>query len=184
MLAERIGSSQLAEMSARVTRLGASVRPTDLPRLRQLVAAGPGVPAAPLAVDVGFQLGPEGFPVVRVQVQGTLHLVCQRCLAPVGWPLVIDVALTVVATDAETGELASPFDSVVLGAEGDLSLRSVVEDEIVAILPLSPLHASEAECQAGVRLAESHTDARLRQTNRPFADLATLLSRQDRDRDD
>lgn len=109
---------------------------------------------------------------------------CQRCLAPVGWPLEIDVALTIVATDAETGELASPFDSIVLGAEGDLLLRSVVEDEIVAILPLSPLHASEAECQAGVRLAEPHTDARPRQTNRPFADLATLLSRQDRDRDD
>ena len=184
MLAERIGSSQLAEMSAQGATLSASVRPADLPRLRQFVVAGPGVPAAPLAVDVGFQPGPEGFPVVRIQAQGTLHLVCQRCLAPVGWPLVVDVALTVVATDGATSGIASPFDSVVLDAEGDLPLRSVVEDEILAILPLAPLHANETECRPGIRRAEPQSDTPPRQTTRPFADLATLLSRQGRDRDD
>ena len=38
-------------------------------------------------------MGPESFPVVQLRVTGTIHLTCQRCLAPVSWPLDLDVAL-------------------------------------------------------------------------------------------
>jgi uncharacterized protein len=175
MLAERITASQLAEMSARGARLSGSYRPADLRRLARVVASG--VTGEPVVVAVGLSVGPEGLPLVRIQVQGALQLVCQRCLSPIRWPVDIDVSLTAVADDAQAAELADPFDSILL-EEGALSLRSAVEDEILAVLPLSPVHADAAQC--GVAGRDIGTDAGPRaRPNRPFAGLAALMAQRD-----
>lgn len=172
MLAERITASQLAEMSAQAASLSTSLRPADLPRLSQIVVPGSEVPADPLVVEVGFAVGPEELPVIRVRVHGVLHLACQRCLSPVRWPLDVDVALTAVATDAQTAELPDPFDSVVL-ENGELALRLVVEDEILAALPLAPFHADATLCSVADAVVTGGEPAP--RLNRPFAGLASLM---------
>ena len=179
MLAERIGSSQLAEMSAQGASVANSLRPGDLPRLSGLIAHGQALPDEPLEVRIAYRMGPESLPVVHVHVTGTLYLSCQRCLAPVSWPLDFEVALTAVASDEVADELADPFDCVVLDGQGGLALRMAVEDEILAALPLVPLHGEGAGCgQAGPAPAVATGNAP-RKVNRPFADLATMMRRDD-----
>jgi uncharacterized protein len=171
MLAERISASQLAEMSAQSAGLSDSLRPADLPRLSGVVASD--VAGEPVAVAVGFGLGPERRPVMRIQARGTLHLVCQRCLGPVSWPLDVDVSLTVVADDGQAADLADPFDSVLL-EEGELPVRRAVEDEILAVLPLSPLHTEPSACGKAPRDA-GRDGQEVPRPNRPFAGLADLM---------
>lgn len=178
MLAERIGASQLAEMSAQGVSLESTLRPRDLPRLREVVADGPGLDEESLLARVGLGIGPEAHPVVRIEVQGTLQLVCQRCLAPVAWPLDLRVALTAVGSESLAEELADPFDSVLLDEEGGLPLRAAVEDEVLAALPISPRHESTADCEAAGARPGALTEPAPAQVSRPFAELATLLGRQ------
>lgn len=172
MLAERIGSSQLAELAAQGASLSGSLHAADLPRVHAVLARG--APDGTLAARVDFSGGPESFPVVAIEVQGVLPLVCQRCLGAVAWPVNVAVTLTAVPGEAATQELSDPFDSVLLDSDGTLHLRDAVEDEILATLPLAPLHADRRDCRAGAVAGESAAAA---QVHRPFADLGTLLGR-------
>jgi uncharacterized protein len=180
MLAERIGSSQLAEMSAQGASLTTTLRPGNLPRLAGTTGGGQVRPDGALEVTIRFSIGPESFPVVQIRVTGTVDLTCQRCLGPVGCPLELDVALTMVGSEADAEALADPFDSIVLDEEGGLRLRMAVEDEILAALPLVPLHGEGAGCtmMAGTSAA---AEMPVRTANRPFAGLAALM---DQDRGD
>jgi uncharacterized protein len=168
MLPERIGSAQLAEMAAQGASRTARVRAATMPRLAGLLAKEGA--ADQLFLEAEFRQGPEGFPEVRLRITGTLQLVCQRCLRPLDWPVAIDVRLTVVATEAETGELADPFDSVMLDA-GELQLLVAAEDELLANLPLAPVHADNAACPAADGTAQGEA------ANRPFAALGAMLGR-------
>jgi uncharacterized protein len=177
MLAEHIAAPLLAEMAAQDTRLDSDVRVVDLPRLAGLVAGRGGE----LQARVGFHRGPEAGPVVRIEIRGVLPLVCQRCFGPVETQIDIDVTLTAVADDAAADELADPFDSVVLDPQGALRLRDAVEDEILAALPLAPLHADPGQCVSARDQGAREAGERGAQTTRPFAGLATLMSRGQRD---
>jgi uncharacterized protein len=171
MFAERIGSSQLAELAAQGATLTGGLRAGELPRLAAVVARGAAVADEPLAVTVSFANGPEAHPVVRIRATGPLALVCQRCLGPVQWPVAVDVTLTAVPSESRAEELADPFDCVLLDGEGALALREAIEDEILATLPLAPLH-EDATCASGI--ATSAAPARATVT-RPFAGLGDLL---------
>ena len=119
-----------------------------------------------------FETGLEGFPIVKLRARGALELTCQRCLTPVDWPVEVNCRLTVVGSEGEIREVASPYDTVVAGP-GGFALGTILEDEILTGLPMAPVHddcpvAREAE-------AQSSPDA-----SRPLAGLAALM-RQGRD---
>lgn len=114
-----------------------------------------------------FELGLEGFPLVRVRSRGALQLKCQRCLAPVRLPIEVDCKLTIVASEAEIREVASPYDTVVAGP-GGLALGTILEDEILTSLPLAPVHD---ECTVSGE-AETHSSP---DASRPLAGLGALL---------
>ena len=191
MLPGRIPSSQLAEFAARGQTQHHALGVSDLRRLRESPGIQPGIEAGlqagpeggrtGLGIEVRFGQGPEGFPQVGLRISGGLQLQCQRCLGPVAWPVDLDVTLTVLSRDAQASELSDPFDSVVLD-EGELDLLAVIEDELLAILPLAPMHRDEEQCRAaasGSGAMENGSPDR----QRPFVDLAALLSRR-RDRVD
>lgn len=173
MFAERIGSAELAELAAGGASLSGTLRAADLPRLAGVVAREAAPASAPLAVTVDFAKGPEGWPVVRIRADGSLQLTCQRCLGPLSWPVALDVALTAVASEARADELADPFDSLLLDEDGALALRAAVEDEVLATLPLAPLH-EDGTCGAGEPAAEP---VERPVVTRPFAGLGNLLKR-------
>lgn len=114
-----------------------------------------------------FELGLEGFPLVRMRTRGVLQLKCQRCLTPVRLPIEVDCKLTIVASEAEIREVAAPYDTVVAGP-GGLALGTILEDEILTSLPMAPVHD---ECKvSGETETHSSPDA-----SRPLAGLGALL---------
>jgi uncharacterized protein len=171
MLPERIGSGQLAEMAAQGASGAARLRGSTMPRLAdQLAREGGG---DELLLEADFRHGPEGLPEIRLRMTGNLGLICQRCLQRVDWPLAIDVSLTVIATERDAAELADPFDSVML-EEGELRLLTAAEDEILAALPLAPVHADASQC-CNVS-ATAPAPASGQPLNRPFAGLGAMLA--------
>ena len=137
----------------------------DSPRLADLCQDS-GL-AERLTASWTFELGLEGFPLVRMRSRGALQLKCQRCLAPVRVPIEVDCKLTIVAGEAEIREVASPYDTVVAGP-GGLVLGTILEDEILTSLPLAPVHD---ECTvSGEAVTHSSPGA-----SRPLAGLGALL---------
>ncbi len=182
------GSAELADLVTRGATVERSLPVSSLGRLaalgtpagwisgRQEVPAARDVPdrageAAILTAEGIFQSGPDGYPQVRLRVTGTVSLICQRCLEPLAWPVHVDELLTLVRSDAEATGLADPFATALLTDAG-VEMARVVEDEVMASLPLSPRHPATAACgrQELMNSGETH---------RPLAGLAGLLGRGD-----
>lgn len=176
MGAAGIGTAELADLAARRATLDRSIDVSSLTRLAALgepQEGGGDIPGSGrLEVRFVFQPGPESFPQVHVTVTGAVRLRCQRCLKPLLWPVTVDETLTIVGSDEEASRLEDPFATVVLEADA-LVLPDLVEDEVLASLPLAPRHSEPGSCptrtDAGPEVAG--TDL-----HRPFAGLATLLA--------
>ena len=174
MVAGCIGSAELEDLVARGATLDLSVPVSSLVRL---VALGPsGAEAAHLTARFTFQSGSEGCPQLRLIVAGAVPLVCQRCMEQLVWPVALDVLLTMVRNDAEASGLSDPFETVLL-ADGELVPLQVLEDEVLAALPLVPRHVETALCGREVR-------ANSGEMHRPLSGLADLLGRGDRQGDE
>lgn len=178
MVVERIGSAELKDLVARGSTLDLSFPVSSLERLAALSPLEGEV--ASLRASFTFRSGPEGFPQVRLVVTGAVTLVCQRCLEPVVLPVALDVLLTLVSSDAEAAGLAEPFETALL-ADGELVPAQVVEDEVLAALPLAPKHSETTPCGRPSGREELMNSGEM---HRPLAGLADLLGRGDRQGDE
>lgn len=176
MLAGRIGSAELQDLVNRRADFDLRIPVTSFGRLAA-VAAGSGDDRGTIGLAGSFLPGHEGFPQLRLAIGGQLQLTCQRCLEPVDWPLDLTAQLTIVPSDEKAAALAEPMESVVMPDEG-LVLRQVAEDEILAALPLAPMHQGNPPCQApaGIRLDTERRPGAV-DMHRPLAGLADLLGR-------
>jgi uncharacterized protein len=104
------------------------------------------------ALDCNLQGGRSkdgsGYYELRLVIQGTLHLRCQRCLEAMQFPLQLDKALRLMASaadwpDEELEEEA--FDA--LEASHEMVVGTLIEDEVLLALPISPRHESCAPPQ-------------------------------------
>jgi uncharacterized protein len=131
-------------------------------RLRDLLASDEG--------EVAYELkgvrDERGRASLRLRVQGTLQLRCQRCLAPLAFEVRVDELLVLAASQAEIDAEPTDVDAPdrVLAAK-DMAVARLVEDELILALPYAPRHE---HCAAGARMAEGAT-------TRPFADLRNKL---------
>jgi uncharacterized protein len=112
--------------------------------------------------EAGVKLG------LHLRVTGRLSLHCQRCLAEVGFDCVIDSRLMLMPPGAEWPEdemEADDYDAI--PASRELSVLSLVEDEVLLTLPLVPRHA---DClpPVGMEAADEKSEPS------PFAVLAGL----------
>lgn len=105
--------------------------------------------------------------VAEVAVSADLTLLCQRCLAPLKWPVNAVGRAALVASTAE-GDRAPETLETVLAPEHRISARDLVEEELLLALPLVPRHQDD-RC-AGERAGAD-------EANRPFAQLSELLKR-------
>lgn len=135
---------------------------SDFPRMRDLLYADRG------ALHYELQGLPEeqGRPALRLQVQGTLQLTCQRCLGPLDYRLSADASLLLYSSEAEIGGLpveAEGPERVVAGKE--MAVHDMIEDEVLLAIPYAARHE-----QCATRASEEPV---ARQT--PFAGLRGLL---------
>lgn len=89
----------------------------------------------------------EGFvdmmrrPALRLTVEATVNVVCQRCLEPMAQQVASEAVLTFFWNEeklAEACDTDETLDAVM--AEESLDVIALVEDEIIMGLPLSPKH--------------------------------------------
>jgi uncharacterized protein len=184
MLSEPVDSAQLKELASNSADLDLCLSVADLARLSactyRKASSQDNGEQAELTVKLKFDFGPEDFSRVGLSITGCLNLKCQRCLEPLTWPVQIETRLTMLDSDVQTELLESPFDSVLIGVDG-LDLVSVIEDEILAALPMVPIHSDESPCQPTGGDDGLIIDAEL--TQRPFADLVSLMGNRKRNTD-
>jgi uncharacterized protein len=122
--------------------LGGSLRFDELPRLHDSLR--------PDDVAVQYRISGvlfSGRPALRLQIEATVWLVCQRCMVAYPEILTLDNVLPVARNEAELlrWEALDPLlDALV--ADPQLDLKVLVEDEILLSLPSVPLHP-EGGCE-------------------------------------
>ena len=146
-----------------------TLKPLQLPRFRDLLAADEGVIQAELAL---FR-DEEGRYVAHVVTDSSVTVTCQRCLRPMPVALHSDSTLAVVWTDEQAAHLPASLDPLLVSEE-EVSLRELVEDELILAMPPFSYH-EQAACNtiladlAAERVADEPADR-----PNPFDVLAQL----------
>ena len=166
-------SLDVEELASRRAVLAGVVEAESLPRLLEVVAAGPGA----VAYRIEFTRDVSGRPKMSGHVEGVLPLVCQRCLDRLDWTF--DARFeSVVVGDAQ--EDTGGMDAVTCPG-GRIELDPVIEDEILLALPNAPVHP-RGSCDT-----PSFRDARGQPSSprsNPFSALRTLWSNHGREQSD
>jgi len=105
-------------------------------------------------VKISFKIDPLGLRYFEGQVSCSVTLECQRCEKTFEKAISADFAYTPVKEvkaqhelDDGEEELPDAYDPIEFGSSGEISLLSVVEDELILQLPNVPKHESE-DCPA------------------------------------
>jgi uncharacterized protein len=158
-------------LAARGERIAGNVDVARRPRIAERLAPLPA--AVPIAWTIAGGHDGAGRPTLTVTIEGSLPLVCQRCLQPFDRPIAQQTELLLARTEAELEPLDAGETEVVLAA-APLDALTLVEDEILLSLPFVPSHAEE-QCPAGVEpAAESAAAKPTPGSTSPFARLAAL----------
>ena len=105
--------------------------------------------------------------VAEGHVSAMLTLTCQRCLEEMTWPVDTDSRLAFVA-NATSAEVAGSREPVI-AVDGQVSLATLIEEELLLALPLAPMHRDASDCHAR---PEPQAD---QPRHKPFAGLRDLM---------
>lgn len=154
------------EFARRGEAISGSIPLVELPRVQELVADGTGE----IHYRISGKLNDDGKAFLHIIVEGSLPLICQRCLKGMDYPLEIDAELELIADEAELDSRAEdPEAADAVVTDKKMEVVSLVEEEILLEIPLSPKH-SEGGC---VLPGSSGKDGK----ENPFGVLATLKQR-------
>ena len=104
-------------------------------------------------------------PRLQLAVAGMINLRCQRCLGRLEFPVAVEASLLVL-TDSAGGDDDGIDDLDGVPSDPHTDVWSLVEDEVLLLVPISPRHA-DGLCHAAV-------DAGRERAVSPFAALAKL----------
>jgi len=116
-----------------------------------------------------------GLAVAAVEVSGAVPLVCQRCLALMSWPIEGSALVALIAAESQADEVPEHLE-LVWAPGGRVSLRDLLEEELLLCLPIVPLHADASACAPDAGVTEEPSE-RSSGVQRPFEQLGELLKR-------
>lgn len=116
--------------------LAGSVDAATLSRLADRV----GDAQAPIEWRIEGTVDAMGRPALAVLLDGAVTLECQRCLAPLEWPIALRTELLLARDEAEAARLDTESESEVLVAATPLDTQTLIEDELVLALPYVARH--------------------------------------------
>jgi uncharacterized protein len=119
-----------------------------------------------------------GYRVAELELEGEAKLVCQRCLAPMTWPLASEARVAIVASESDADRVPQEVETV-HAPDNRIRVADLVEEELLLTLPLVPPHESADECggEKDEVPAPEAEDAPVQETQRPFEQLGELLKR-------
>jgi uncharacterized protein len=144
----------------------------QLPRLRSHLASTDGT----VRGVVHFRRE-AGFRIAAIELEGAALLTCQRCLEPMRWPVDGAARVALVAAESDADRVPQQFESVLV-PDDRVSVRDLVEEEMLLSLPIVALHADARDCGAAAAdIDGTASDADVPDTQRPFERLGELLKR-------
>jgi len=108
----------------------------------------------------------QNRPTLTIEIEGTLPLICQRCLQTFEWPVSQSTVVLLARNEPQLAILDEDVLEVVLASE-PLAAGDLIEDELLLSMPFSPVHP-EGQCPA----VSGNEEQVVRKS--PFADLAAL----------
>jgi uncharacterized protein len=115
----------------------------------------------------------SGLVVAALEVSGAVELVCQRCLRSMPWKIDGSALVALIANESQVDRVPEQLEPM-LAPGGKVSLRDLVEEEVMLSLPIVALHEEAIACNPLVAVAEDDED---RNVQRPFEQLGELLKR-------
>ena len=141
--ARRDGSFDAYDLVRRCASYAGKFDAASLPRTVDLLAPDGG--PAEVSWRIAGLTDPSGRPALEVRVEGSVPLVCQRCLQPFAWPVVQCTTLLLARDERELATLDAEDEHEVILAAGPLDAATLAEDELLLTLPFAP-RCERAEC--------------------------------------
>jgi uncharacterized metal-binding protein YceD (DUF177 family) len=165
-LPDRVDCERLADDAVALQRV---YELRELPRLQDLLADNQGaVHAGAVHGSFAFErVGGDGRAGATVRVQAEPYLVCQRCLR--SFPLAIDGKSDIEFADSEDVTPADPQREIYVMDRGQVSLRDLVEEELLLAIPAIAACSSPETCGEAPALEEERS--------RPLAVLRDILKK-------
>jgi DUF177 domain-containing protein len=151
-------------------RIDFSITFDELPRLRPQLRRGENRVTGQVRFD-----REQGWAVAEVEIAGCAVLTCQRCLAPLEWPIACRGRVILVAGAAEAERAPQELETV-LAPDRRVSVRDLVEEELLLALPLVPAHAVGG-CGSASEARSVDRSSAGEKRQRPFEQLDELLGR-------
>lgn len=126
--------------------------------------------AGAVRVNVAFERDVQKHPLIKLELNTDVPMICQRCLEEVAIPVGGRYDYVVVREGANTDELPSSYEIVELGDE-PLDLLALIEDELLLCLPVVPMHPQDV-CRHPSGFVETELEESARPS--PFSVLAQL----------
>lgn len=164
-LPERVDPFRLAETD---THLEGSLALSEFKRLCEALLACEGE----VEGVVDFGTDEAGTRFLRGKLTAPVRMRCERCLEPVEFTLRASFTLGLVHSQAHGQSLSEAYEPLVV-EDARISLREVLEDELLLSLPLVAMHEPSA-CPATAILERQADEAPAREGENPFAVLAAL----------
>jgi uncharacterized protein len=117
---------------------------SELKRLSSSLASADGR----LEVELEFRVDERRIRVLAGHIEGSVNLVCQRCLETLRFPLNLDFRLGIVSSNEEIDRLPDGYEPILVTGE-PLRTFDVVEDEVLLAVPVIPLHEGVDSCESG-----------------------------------
>ena len=122
-----------------------------------------------------------GHAVADLEVTARPEVVCQRCMQPMRWPVEVRSSVALVR-DYEAANRVPEGLEIFLVEADSVSVRDLVDEEVLVALPNVPRHEDGSECSGraltlpGQEAAAPEEEAAT-QVQKPFAQLGELLKR-------
>jgi uncharacterized protein len=139
-----------------------------LPRLAALCAE----PGGGTRVVMDFERTTDGKRIMRLRADAQAVFECGRCLGKVAVSWRAESVL-VIRRSAEASD-STEEDTETLIADGPVSLRDVVEDELLLAVPMFPVHADPCGSAEPGSPADARRGEDSPRSSGPFATLARL----------
>ncbi len=156
------------------TAIDFSIPLTELPRVARELAGTDG--EATGKVRFARQLGQA---VADLEVSAQPEVVCQRCMQPMRWPVTVKSRIALVSDYGAADRVPEGLEVFLVEADS-VSVRDLVDEEVLLALPHVARHAEDSEC-AGREMQlpghEAGADEEPADVQKPFAQLGELLKR-------
>ena len=169
MLTEPLPSTlDIRKAAARGVSISGAVKAVDLPRFLPLLAAE----TATIDAFLDCSRDEENRYLVRIVVEASVTVACQRCLEAMSVPLRSENTLAVVWTDEQAAHLPRHLDPLILSEE-PCNLWELVADELILAMPAYSYHDTDECNRTTAGFVDPETDSPEEKPN-PFNVLEQL----------